>query len=488
MGRSILKRPDRPTPPAPAQATGGFSLAELMIALVILGLGLLFIAAALPIGVDYARETVDLAAGEAAAQYALEQIEMRIRTSIPVVSKDPNKAKVRLDAVVRPRRNLIPQDYPFDPTGEPFLKVRPLIGGNITVAGQQPRDRLRHVPDTGEALIRTIVPAVMARAGIPLDAQTAFWHVDFAATSEYSLYQNPMLPATLRVYPPIVSDRDYAHRQPDWFFASRNNMYEPWPVLDPNTGGFETLKAAGRRLVWTAFYRRVAYDRRDAQGRTVLSDPLLYEFIVFVCRRPSEGHYFARQNPATPVQAPRALGLRDSFPQGDTSGPDRIAPEPWLVAFRKLPTLRPNLHYRPSGDRPLVFGFQDQANLTFECDPNVGRLLPVGSYIIPAVNDDLARNGPPPPGQRKVGFVPHAVDTLPIYKVVQRPDNRTVVVENNGFYPWLGSGASAETFLCWVIPPAHTQRDGSGQPIFEKRSPIVSVARRTIRLPEIPAQ
>lgn len=489
MHRSTEMRPGHPVPQVRSRASAGFSLAELMIALVILGLGLLFIAAALPVGVNYARETVDQTAGEAAAQYALEQIEMRIRTSARVVSKtDPNKAKVRLDAIVRPRRNQSPQDYPFDPRGEPFLKVRPLIGSNIAVTGRGPEDRLRVVADTGEALAWAIVPGVMARAGFPFNPQTAFWHVDFPPTNTYSLYQNPMLAASLRPYPPIVPDRRYDRRMPDYFFDTTENMYEPWPELDPNQGGSETVKAAARRLVWTTLYRRVSYDRRDSQGRTTLSDPLLYEFIVFVCLRPSEGHYFARQNPNAPVQAPRALEPREAFPDRDTSGPDRITPEPWLVAFRGLPTLSTNQYRANSSERALIDTFKDPPNLPLRCDPNLGRLLPVGSYIIPAVNDDLAQDGPPPPDRRKVGFVPHAVDTLPIYKVVQRPDSTTVVVENNGFYPWLGSGVREEAFLCWVIPPAHTLRDGSGQPIFEKRSPIVSVARRTIRLPEIPAQ
>ncbi|HRT42642.1 MAG TPA: prepilin-type N-terminal cleavage/methylation domain-containing protein, partial [Phycisphaerae bacterium] len=56
-----------------------FSLAEMMIALVILGFGLLVIGAALPVGLQYERDMIDRATGQAAAEYALDVIEQRIR-------------------------------------------------------------------------------------------------------------------------------------------------------------------------------------------------------------------------------------------------------------------------------------------------------------------------------------------------------------------------------------------------------------------------
>ena len=65
-----------------------FSLAEMMIALAILAMGLLVIGAALPIGIRYTRTSVNIATGEAAAEYALDLIEQSV--CIPRRIWDPN--------------------------------------------------------------------------------------------------------------------------------------------------------------------------------------------------------------------------------------------------------------------------------------------------------------------------------------------------------------------------------------------------------------
>jgi hypothetical protein len=105
--------------------------------------------------------------------------------------------------------------------------------------------------------------------------------------------------------------------------------------------------------------------------------------------------------------------------------------------------------------------------------------------FVPAVNDHLPSNNPL---LRRAGFVPHAPDALPIYEVVERPDDTTVIVKNNGFYPWVAGGLNAQAWPVWVIPPAFREREPpnmGGQPVYERRSPILAVARRYIRLREI---
>lgn len=87
----------------------------------------------------------------------------------------------------------------------------------------------------------------------------------------------------------------------------------------------------------------------------------------------------------------------------------------------------------------------------------------------------------------RVGFGPPAPTTLPIYEVVDRPDATTVVVKFNGFYPRKGADTPAPgEWPVWVIPPAFEEVDGNNRPVFGKRSPILAVARRYIRLREIP--
>ena len=75
----------------------------------------------------------------------------------------------------------------------------------------------------------------------------------------------------------------------------------------------------------------------------------------------------------------------------------------------------------------------------------------------------------------------------PIYDVVERPDDTTVIVRNNGFYPWVASGNPSHTqaWPVWVIPPAFVERDSTGQPVYERTSPILKVIRRTVTLREI---
>ncbi|MBI5864431.1 MAG: prepilin-type N-terminal cleavage/methylation domain-containing protein, partial [Planctomycetes bacterium] len=193
-----------------------FSLAELMIALAVLGIGLLFIAAALPVGISYTRESVDIASSEAAAQEAMQTLENNLRLSRqlspiarivdhpprtpsevapPLPLNLPSGLSLRADSFFRPRHtppnavfpvwrypsNLEPRegnhDHPYnDPFGpstapaplnwdrnwhpdsrtfgyEPFIKVRPLTMTNLG-AYKQGGWRPR-VVDDGEYQIET---------------------------------------------------------------------------------------------------------------------------------------------------------------------------------------------------------------------------------------------------------------------------------------------------------------------------------------------
>jgi hypothetical protein len=318
-------------------------------------------------------------------------------------------------------------------------------------------------------------------------------------------------------------------------------VFTPRRVLDPAVGS-ETRKLADRRMVWLAFYRRASNDRAvdpphfggPPANYAVVSrgDPLLYEFIVVVVRRTTANHRFARQNVSgsgnAPFLNPTAMTPGSNDPN---LTPDRLIPEPWLITFdptsmtpAQVPWPPPpnadgyTIDARPAGspqnlhgDRFLTNNFTHKARLNWvipAAQQNIARLLPVDSVLIPAVNDNDAfrqwEDDTAPPGSkstpmaypllRQVGFVPSDPDTLPIYKVVDRVEDAsgstTIVLEGNGVYPWHGNVPELQYgtppyFLCWVIPPAFTERDASGQPVFERRSPIVTVARRTFRVPEI---
>ncbi len=444
-------------------ARRGFSLPEMMIALVILGLGLLFIAAALPVGLTYTRETIDRATAEAAAEHALSQISTYARTSNQVlVSPDPVYPAlpanlIRRDSIVRPRATpasggapvggVLPESNALMLTGGgPAVKVRPLVGVNVNLNSNPPAE----VPDNGEDLIGVWLGAV----GLPTTLEQA----DYAPSNALSLTANPEFPPALRVFPPVTSVQPF--RVTDFLSNSANYpQYAPRSAFSSGTAVNELRKMADARTVWTAFYRRVRY----GPG----SDPLLYEMIVVVCGRPTAQHKFAPQNSTSGFATPQAV-----------AGVDLVAPSPWLMVFSGLPgspalianEVNRELPFAP--ELPLVFTLQSAAS---------SALFPVGTVFIPAVNDGRASANS---ASTVPGFTPHAPTALPIYEVSSRPDSTTVVVKNNGFYPFAPGGS--QNWPVWVIPPAYVQRDGNGQPLFENRSPVLAVSRRFVRLREIP--
>jgi type II secretory pathway pseudopilin PulG len=489
-----------------------FSLAELMIALVILGLGLLFIAAALPVGLEYTRKTVDLANADAAGEYALNFLEANLRTAghqlydanVAMAATSGPQASVRLDNIFRPREfdpTSAPPQYPrgrYQLKGkyEPLFKVRPLVMGNIR-AGVLAGGITREIADDAELAVTTYL------AALPFVPMTPSWEADgpFTAVTGLSLVANQALPGLARVYPPIEPVTVYSVG--NFFndaidYHTYNSRYATLPSVRYDR---EREKAVDRRIGWTAFYRRIAYDEPGpgtppafeltGPSDDVLQDPLRYEILVIVTQRISVNHRFPRQD-LTNVSL-------DTFerPADDAvAGIDRLVPMPWLVIFDRnagsapLPILDPaqNEYEDTTGDRTILQGFTDPPTLQFRCTVEVGRLLPVGSVFVPAFNDDYPQDGNTGALRARVsGFVPHAPHALPIYEVVERPDEQTIVVRNNGHYPWVASGNANDTqaWPVWIIPPAFVERDSNGQPVYERSSPILKVVRRTITLPEI---
>lgn len=581
-----------------------FSLAELMIALMILGLGLLFIASALPAGLDYTKTTVDLSTADAAADYALDTLEANLRLAgdqimdprvFEVQGALPAELGLRQSTVFQPR--LINTDatavQPVDNVYEPFLKVRPVVMGNLQLISDASAVG-EEIVDDGEATIRgylfgpEFLGSGLLQSSLVLGIGTEITlEADYGPAQELvlpfarkvSLRFNPAVPALGRVYPPVEPLTQYRATS---FFANDADYPTYLPRLGLGNLGTasvaeqqrERLKARDRRVGWTAFYRRVAYgspgigddpysnlgggfppagtpeklvlgdylgapglpDDEERFGSNLdpasgnpnavrariageddeLTDPELYELIVVITARPSEQHRYARQfvgGGMNSFSAPSAVAPGAS---NAVEGRARLLPTPWLVVFESLPiprnsgsllayNYRTNLSSRYLGNDAV--GLTDRGPLEFRCSPEVGRLLPVGSVIIPAANDHyphhttvIGNPANPLAGQlinypvpRRVGFVPHAPDTLPIYRVIDRPDPQTVVVENNGFAPWIAPEIESASpvantnhlFPMWVIPPPYVELDSSGQPVFEGDNHILAVERRIVRLKTI---
>jgi prepilin-type N-terminal cleavage/methylation domain-containing protein len=525
MGRQAARGTGQRRP-----ATHAFSLAELMIALVILGLGLLFIAAALPVGLEYTRQTVDLATGEAAAGYALQQLELNLRTSADLYDRAVSAAVpigsgrgIRLDNLHRPRTPdtgpLLAPDprhpHPLNASYEPFFKVRPLVMGNIRV-GAVPSGSTRGIVDDGELVIAAYFAAMGAIFTTPT------WEIDLVLDSELSLLVNPALPGLARVYSPTEPVTTFT--VPGFFnnanayptYGNRFDLPGQPGSLTAQQQQDEWEKALDRRVAWTAFYRRISYKAEkgpDGNWYTsddVAEDPLTYEIIIVVTRRTSVNHRFPRQQlTASPnlavFETPQALVPTNPPSDDALIGTDRLAPTPWLVTFDSSqadnwvsPQLELGTDYAALFPDPVAHpfymerilnsSFSHPLTLTFRCTAEVGRLLPRGSIFIPAVNDQRYM---PQPGLRPVaGFVPSAPESLPIYEVaevVEGPADQPweIKVKSNGYYPWLTDPTQPQAWPVWVIPPAFVERDADGQPIYERSSPILNVVRRTVTLHEM---
>ncbi len=436
-----------------------FSLAEMMIALAILAMGLLVIGAALPIGIRYTRASINIATGEAAAEYALDLIEQNV--CIPRdIWDDANAVQTRETGLFVPRYwpPLPPPPLPADPNGafdgnyEPLIKVRPLFTRNIVTSTRD------------EWVFSNPVPEQLAAAWATSQQQVI---IDPTREFDNWVWMQPSVPSVSLFYPPSTADVIY---DPNVYFTGAPVDYTPRPVRSPGTNpaGAETTKAAAQRVVWTAFYRRVSYGE-DA-------DPFAYEFIAVAVRTPSANHRFPMQDPAN---------------GGYLQGNDVAIPVPWMVFFDSLPTVDPSLYASLSPEeRYLLSGFAPPATIAFTTTEAYGRMLPAGSLLIPAVNDWKPNALQAFPPTNRYGFVPSTPSTLPIYEVMERVEksdgSTDVLVKSNGFYPWVVDPSLIAQFPFWVIPPAFEELDGGGQPVFPDRSPIVAVARRYVRLREVP--
>ena len=537
----------------------GFSLAELMIAVAILGIGLLVISAALPVGLKKTQQIFDQVTGEAANRLAQETIALRVglrpglspveiltggRTSpFTGAPYDPAVDEVARESIYRPRFDNFPYVYP-DPPGsasppvsvtcppgtlayevvavgpsgaqtfevrdwEPWIKVRPLVTENVIAAGDNVGERISKFVDLVEQQIEEVVAdSELGTLPNPLEA-TEFvpdnrrfeYRWTFSDAQLADSWQPWALPVHEMVYPPV----DLANL--------REEIDGPLDPEDMINDGFERLQlddgddlfeagvraALGRRFVRTTFYRRVNHDRLEpgsAGGiRRVRGDDRLYEMITVTLRRPTEDHWF-------PV--PDVVNWNSQEPEFD----DDVAallPIPVLVTFTEINWLEDGNdvddadyweNQNSEGARTLSPGFSPPATLSFRCTDELGQLLPEGSIIIPATNDDVLSlyhhplfNSSPVPLYllRVSGLIPHAPGVLPIYRVIEqrlptgRENDAVITVENPGYYPWTLE-EEEDDWPVWVIPPAFSERTGDGAPIFPNESPIVGVHRRMVKL------
>lgn len=501
-------------------ARAAFSLVELMIAIVILGFGILVVGAALPVGMEYTQKTADAAIGEMATQYGLETIQQYVRTSADLVGQsfDPNLPFVRKDSLVRPRDNFPATLFPLkrNPSNplysfEPAFKVRPFVFRNIDATPDRSLQLGETLVARSEETELLISKYLDDNSGVgefvEYDVSPTRGNYNFALTGDGgpgpSNAGQPGIPAILRVYPPVLPAPDPAMGNPEmWRFRStyltsfiKNTPPSQARYARRGVGDRAREKAVSRLISWTAFYRRVSYD--------IGSDDLLYEVICIAAKRTTRDHRFPQQAYfgedrnkvfSQPVAVPLTSDGQGSRSPGQP-GADRVAPVPWLVYFTSFGVL-PDFDDQfqdVNGRRLLAL---DSSDMKFTCSLEVGVLLPAGSIFIPARNNyftgiGYVTRGLTPPVGVDVGFFPHSPESLPIYEVAKRElnaaaDEYIITVKNNGLYPYAvnKNNPVPSQWPVWVIPPS-VKVTASGTHTFESESPIVGIARRFIRIPEI---
>ncbi len=502
----MMPQPSAGNPTRQPHRWRAFSLAELMIAFAVLAMGLLVIGAALPIGVQYTKQSADLATGEAAAEYALDLIEQSVVLPRRLVLADEDCDEPRRRAVLfAPRRGCGDDSLEDDhesPTVkeaeayrnyEPLIKVRPLYTTNYyAVPGDDDPNNNEIAFNYSEAFVYMALTYINQVTAAPGDLDPN--GPEFGPPNWWT----PAMSFASRVYPPVAADGTILALNP----LMQPNIENPDPFKPASwkpdsrfrrhMSREEITRAMQQRTAWTAFYRRVSYGPN--------SDPALYEFVVVVTKRPSENHRYPLGVPSkmtvAAATADQGLNVASNANQGSNegsnaelslgyyNGDDVSTPIPWLVRFEQLPS--PPLGFE-NDDAATPTNNQVSSTLSFRVSADLSALFPVGAVFLPARNDDdpywMKSGG-------DVGLGPRAPTALPVYEVIERPDDTTVVTAFNGFYPratdTTGNNGTPDVRLwpVWVVPPTVT---GSGDNLeFSEESPVVAVSRRYIRVRELP--
>ncbi|MBP7933088.1 MAG: prepilin-type N-terminal cleavage/methylation domain-containing protein [Phycisphaerae bacterium] len=477
----------------------GFSLLELMIAIMILGIGIVMVATIFPVGLDLTRDTVQMDISQAVTDVGMAMLTVKV-PGYKQLDKIADTAAVPAAA-----RVLVPDILRTDMSANGQISLQQqevidlLVGsvGSLKASyGVQVGPPYVWAPKNWPGLVpvQQTVPEFIAKCRV-FTEQTG-WPSELAPEDAVSVVPAQNLPADYRdvaqkapektidavvrtmVLPTFRSDNN--HPQPVVTLPRihlLDQVYPPFPTAElygmssstgysaysasvwrPKDVGINTLTdvlrdLASRRYSWLAFSHRM------------LADPKHAEMLVTVVTlyRGDANARFARQKSIAGgggynVDFDFASNSADHLdacwqPQADPAAEeDSVFPVPWLVKLMAV-----NLE---SGE---VY-----------CTTEVARLLPAGSYFIIAQGKGQLRAGT---FQRvlasevKVLSSPKAWDEY-TYTATVNDWSRLTVARGKG---------SAQDVLAWVIPPA-VERSTTGVS-FQSRSPVVGVALRKVVAP-----
>lgn len=497
-GGALPGRSASPFSFGPCPSTGGtrcrraFSLLELMIAIVILGIGMVMVATIFPIGIDMAAQTVQMNIAQSVADAALATLKLKVPSVSNLTGDDQvshlvfgtDVTATDLDTVIDNSTNnndvialaLNGQKSGIKPPagwkwvsspwiveygpGPETLNVDNALSG-IFPAGGLPKVRLftettgwtGQKGASGDGGAWDYAYVVPSQNLLP---NYLFW------LSQEKDPRSSTIPPTLGqvpdVYPVNLVDQVYPP-VPLITFNPESNKYENRPPTD------FLADVAGRRYSWIGIHH--VTDSTSGRARFVVT--------ILVTHRSSLTNRYARQaepsEDKVPGYNPRFIQPDDRrelrLPRPDGSSTDMLFPQPWLVRF-------------------------DQINLgTGEilCTQAVADLLPPGSYFVVArsVYAFDSANQQIPPAALAAGTA---------YEVSARQGQRgrrdsiwTLQIRRQP--PVVGAASEwipenpnnpreLEIPYAWVVPPA-VERDSRLAFLgFQAKSPVAGVFVRMV--------
>ncbi|MGQ9651765.1 MAG: type IV pilus modification PilV family protein [Phycisphaerae bacterium] len=468
----------------------GFSLLELMIAIVILGIGMVMVATIFPIGIDMAAQTVQMNIAQSVADAALATLKLKV-PSLTNLDNDPlNYAHLLLS----PDVVTIDWDTRIDNLANNndvlALALSGKKSGANPPAGWMPAISpwsVEYGPGPTTLDVQDQLAGIFPPGGPPklrFFTETTGWTGQKGASGaggawDYAYlvpFQNLLLnylswlsqgkdprsstiPPTLGqvpdVYPVNLVDQAYPP-VPLIAFNPKSNKYENRLPADfiPDV--------AGRRYSWIGIHHIT--DPTSGRARFVVT--------ILVTHRSSLTNRYARQadpSPQDKVYDPRFISPQDReelrLPRPDDLNTDMLFPQPWLVRF-------------------------DQINLgagEIRCTQAVADLLPPGSYFVVARSVyafDSSNNM----------IVPAALAAGTAYEVSARQgqngrpgDSWTLQIRRQppvvgAASEWIPGNVSSPQELeipyAWVVPPA-VERAGTVYS-FQAKAPVAGVFVRMV--------
>lgn len=476
-----------------------FSLMELMIAIVILGIGMVMVATIFPVGIDIARETIEQNMAVAAGDAAFATLKLKVPAFANERTLDPAPLGVNSLRVLVPSaggRNMygdfIIDEFLSDISDEEYEAIDGLylsanpnppvpawssspwetLWSDIGLSPSQSLDQffgmnarvftewtgwdseLLGTPTAGMLQVLPVasqnLPARWDNlVGALIHQMPVITHPTFGATGTGARSHLPRIHLVDQVYPP-VDPLALEFNQPPAVTGIHDALLTP-----------ELLRGiADRRYSWVAFHRRTI---PQAEVRDLL-------VTIVITRRADLTSRFPRQM-GMQGGPPYSIGFNLSnpghiealrTPQPDTSS-EWLFPRPWLVVLNEV---------------------DKTGKVT--CTQQVARLLPRGAQFIVAHRTAALRTPPPPdpPGQVTVY---NAGETIEVLKsnyeqaITDPHDNPTATLsitppnalKDSNDPDGIIDDAVVDVPV-WVIPPAYD----AGR--FQTRAPVVGVTTRRL--------